>query len=263
MLTQRKIEEFEESGLVVVSNFLSDCTVQTLGQAIDGLQGNTPYNDAGRWDLRNCLTHDQSFVELLVNETLLMMMVQLLDSNIKLLGSHAVKMDARPQSKGLAVKWHRDGGVLSADLPDPLPPLFVKAGFCVSGSLEPDGGELLMARGTNRLIGDPVFDGSTGCPEGASKVLLGPGDVVIFDWRTWHAVNRNSSDIVRRMLYFAFGFRWLSPIDYQVMPEDILKRSPLHRQFLGGATELGNYLPSKKDTPLKYLLKKKKTKERR
>ena len=253
MLTREQREEFEARGIIVVPKLLSEDTVRSLKQAIDCLQEDTPYSNTGRWNLRHCLPLHPCFVDLLVNEMLLAMMVQLLGCNIKLLGSQVVKLKERTQGEALFVDWHRDGGALSTELPDPLPAAFVKVAFCISGSAQPDGGELLMVPGSNCLIGDPVFDAATGWPLGFSRVLTAPGDAVIFDWRTWHAVSRNASDVVRRTLYFTFGFRWLSPMDYQVMPEELLCKSPVHWQLLGGATELGNYLPNDAEVPLRHL----------
>jgi len=256
MLSQQ-LEEFEERGLVVLRDFLSSDTLESLEQAIDNLQRNAAYDESGRWSLRNCLPRHHSFVELMVNETLLRAVVQILNNgNIKLLGSHVVKMKDNFQGNDLAVDWHRDGGVLASHLPDPLPPAFVKAGFCISGSTEPDGGQLLMALGSHRMIGEPVKEFKTGQRSGSEEVRLAPGDLVIFDWRTWHAVKRNSSSFIRRMLYFTFGFRILSPMDYVVMPEELLAISPWHRQLLGGATEsgLGNYLPTDEELPLMALM---------
>jgi len=250
MLTSAKHEEFGAKGVIVVPEFLSDRGIQSLKEAMDDLQADTPYTDAGRWDLRNCLIHHQSFVDLLVNEELLGTVVQLLGFNIKLLGSQIVKMQKKSQAESLTLEWHRDGGVLSAELPDPLPPAFIKVGFCISGSSDPEGGELLMVPGSHRLIGEPVVDPNTSWPLGVSKLLLRPGDAAIFDWRTWHAVNHNASNIVRRMLYFTFGYRWLAPMDYEVMPRELFS-SPIHKQILGSATELGNYLPSEGEVPLK------------
>jgi len=253
ILTSKQFEEFESNGFVIVPGFISEEVLKIHEKAIDNLQGKTPFTSSGRWDLRNILSHNTIFVDLLIDNTLLTIMTQLLGWNIKLLGSHIVKMNSESRDKTLPVNWHRDGGVLSAELPDPLPPLFVKVSFCISGSSEPEGGELLAVPGSHRLIGEPAIDSKTGLPFGASKILLTPGDMLVFDWRLWHAVNRNSSQVVRRTLYFTFGFRWLTPIDYQIAPEKLLNLSSIHRQLLGGATELGNYLPSESELPIKSL----------
>lgn len=251
MLTREQHEEFDERGITVVQGFLSGDQVQSLKHAIDSVQGDTPYNNSGRWSFRNCLPRCSCFLDLVVSEKLLAMMVQLLGFNIKLLGSQIVKMAEGSQGESLTIDWHRDGGALAAELPHPLPKAFVKVGFCISGSAQPEGGELLVVPGSKRLKGDPVVDAGTDWPKRFTRVLVSPGDAVIFDWRTWHAVSRNSSDAVRRVLYLTFGFRWLSPMDYQVMPMELLRKSPLHWQLLGGSNELGSYLPSDAEVPLR------------
>ena len=262
-LTLKQLEEFESNGFLIIPNFLSQEITESLKKITDDLQGSIPFNKNGRGDLRNCLPRHSSFIELMTNNALLTMITQLLSWNIKLLGSHLVIMNARMQDNALPVTWHRDGGVLSAELPDPLPPLFVKVSFCISGSLNSDGGELLVVPGSHRLIGEPSVDPHTHFPLGVSKIILNPGDMLMFDWRLWHAVNRNSSNIIRRTLYFTFGFRWLAPIDYKTMPEGLLSISPTHRQLLGDSTELGNYLPTETELPLRMLAEQYLTTERR
>lgn len=252
-LTSKQLEEFESNGYIIISHFLPQEEVETFKQITDELQGTTPFNKIGRWDKRNCIIHHTKFIELLTNPPLLTIVTQLLGYNIKLLGSHLVATNASPQNQELPVTWHRDGGVLSAELPDPLPPLFVKVSFCISGSSQSEGGELLVVPGSHRLIGEPPTDPQTELPIGVTKIYINPGDMLIFDWRLWHAVNKNTSKIIRRTLYFTFGFRWLSPVDYKTMPEELLSLGPIHKQLLGGATELGNYLPSEAELPLKIL----------
>lgn len=253
-LTSKQLEEFESNGFIVISHFVSQEDVDSMKNITDDLQGTTPFNQHGRWDKRNCLAHHAKFSELMTNSSLLTMITQLLGYNIKLLGSHIVKMNTNSQENNLPVTWHRDGGVLSAELPDPLPPLFVKVSFCISGASQSKGGELLVVPGSHRLIGEPSVDQQTRVPIGVSRVFLNPGDMLIFDWRLWHAVNTNSSNVIRRTLYFTFGFRWLTPIDYKAMPQELVNASPLHKQLLGDSTELGNYLPTEEDLPIESLV---------
>jgi ectoine hydroxylase len=253
MLRSAQIEEFESNGMIVVPQFLKASFVKSLSQVIDSLQGDAAYNKKGRWDMRNCLPHHPIFSDLMVKKSLLTTVMQVLGSwNIKILGSHVVKMKEGSKRKLLPVDWHRDGGALSAELPDPLPQMFIKAAFCASGSPEANGGELLVVPGSHRLVGELATDASTGQPFGSTRVMMNPGDMLIFDWRLWHAVSPNVSQVVRRMLYLTYGFRWLAPMDYKEMPQQLYK-SPVHRQLLGHSTELGNYLPVEDDVPLHTL----------
>jgi ectoine hydroxylase-related dioxygenase (phytanoyl-CoA dioxygenase family) len=255
VLTSKQLEEFESNGFIVIPGLIKEQTVHEIKEAMDELQAGASFNKNGRWDLRNCLPRHPNFVDLLADTRILTAATQLLDWNIKLLASQVVKMSP-VNGDELPVNWHRDGGILSAELPDPLPKLFIKVAVCISCAAEAEGGELLVVPGSHRMVGEPAVDQTTNFPFGASKVLVKPGDVLLFDWRLWHAVNKNSSTVVRRTLYLTFGYRWLAPIDHQEMPEQLRQISPIHRQLLGGATDLGNYLPTETEVPLKKLIEK-------
>ena len=78
---------------------------------------------------------------------------------------------------------------------------------------------------------------------------------MIFEQRMWHAVGPNRSDLTRKGVFFGYGYRWLRPMDYVAQPAALLERcSPLRRQLLGdAATELGYYIPTDADLPLRTL----------
>lgn len=254
MLTEAQVDQFESNGMLVLPKFLPEDQLKTSLKVIDGLQGDVAYTSKGRWDMRNCLPHHEIFTNLATDEKLLSTVEQLLSFNVKLLGSHIVKMKCASEANKLTVDWHRDGGTLSVELEEPLPPMFVKAAFCVSGSTEAESGELLVVPGSHRLVGELPLNTEAQQPFGATRVTMSPGDLMIFDWRLWHAVSPNKSQVVRRTLYLAYGFRWLAPMDYVQMPSDLMEKSPVHRQILGGkSSQLGHYLPTEEDVPLQAL----------
>jgi hypothetical protein len=255
ILNTQQQEQFGANGFIVIPDFISKNCLVSIQQTIDSLQGETPFKANGRWDLRDCFSKGEQFADVATDTALLTVVTQLLGWNIKLLGSHIVKMNIGIEDTKIPVRWHRDGGMLLAELPDPLPQMFVKVSICVSGSSHDESGELMVVPGSHRLIGAPANDPKTGMPVGSSSVWIKPGDLLIFDWRLWHAVNRNKSEVIRRTLYFAFGFRWLMPIDSQKIPEQLMI-SPIHKQIFGSSTELGNYLPSEEEVPLKVFLEK-------
>jgi ectoine hydroxylase len=255
-LTELQLQQYRDEGVIIFRKAISTNLLKKLQEAIDSLHQKESndvesYATTGRWDVRNCLPQHPIFPTLLDNPFLLLVLKRILGWNIKLLGSQIVKMKEAFTGSELPISWHRDGGVLSAELLDPLPPLFVKVGYCISGSSAPDGGELLMVRGSHRIIGEPVVDLDTEQPLGSQRILMEPGDIVIFDWRIWHAVTPNESSTVRRTLYLAFGYRWLAAMDYQTMPAELLKDSTLRKQLLGGARDLGYYLPTESEVPLR------------
>ena len=83
------------------------------------------------------------------------------------------------------------------------------------------------------------------------------GTAVLFEQRTWHARGNNFSDQPRIGLFIGYSYRWIRPMDYVTMPRDLLERcDPIRRQLLGdAATELGYYLPTDADAPLRAWLK--------
>ncbi len=87
-------------------------------------------------------------------------------------------------------------------------------------------------------------------------VLAKPGSAVFFDRRLWHAASPNWSEVTRKALFYGYGYRWLRPMDYVTMPEELLARcDPVRRQLLGDAkTQLGYWLPTDEDAPLKAWL---------
>ena len=253
MLTKKQYDEYEANGFVVVPQFLP-AYAKPLEKVMDELQGKTPYSKKGRWDMRNCLPSHPIFLKVLTNKKLVNIALQCVPGLMKCLGSHTVKMQGGSRADALTLPWHRDGGQVSLDLEDPLPPMFIKTALCVSGSSKAGGGELLVVPGSHRLVGDLAIDPKNGQPFGVTRVLVKPGDLLVFDWRLWHAVSPNASKVVRRMLYFTFGKRWMMPMDYVQMPQELLDKSSEHRQLLGGSSsQLGYYLPTEEDVPLRPL----------
>lgn len=48
---------------------------------------------------------------------------------------------------------------------------------------------------------------------GALTPDLGPGDVVLFENRTYHAGGVNRTARARLAVFLQYGFRWLNPVD--------------------------------------------------
>ena len=64
------------------------------------------------------------------------------------------------------------------------------------------------------------------------------------------------SELTRKSVFFGYGYRWLRPMDYLAMPEELLQRyDPIRRQLLGDCTSVMGYqLPEADDVPLKEWL---------
>ena len=257
-ITTQQRDDFERDGFLIVRNALPAEMVERLlavadrlheeGMQCDGL------NDRGFWQLRNCLPQDDAFLDLLDWPTTVPLVVQLLNHNVQLITSHLVMRDPIPADSDAAfgrTGWHRDGGTSSADLGTAQPRMFIKIAYWLSDISEPGRGAIRLFAGSNDTEVSP--------PEGTSDeqehfgMRCKPGDAVLFENRTLHAVGPNLSELTRKSVFFGYGYRWLRPMDYLTMPEELLERcDPIRRQLLGDCTSVMGYqLPEDDDVPLK------------
>ena len=89
-------------------------------------------------------------------------------------------------------------------------------------------------------------------PENATTVFAKPGTAVFFDRRLWHAVGRNTSDIMRKVLFYGYSYRWLQPRDNMTVAHYMEKSDPIRQQILGKSTGgMGYTSPGDKDVPLR------------
>lgn len=259
-LTPEQRARFESDGFLVVPDALPPEMVEKLTCAVDRLyeagvqsQGLSRTN---HWQMRNCIVEDEAFLELLDWPATVPLAVDLLNWNIQLITSHCIvrapsppEADAHWKAEG----WHRDGGTSAAEMQEPHPRLFLKIAYWLTDLSESGRGNIRLVPGSNRLMGRPAQAAGAPDPYGAIEICAKPGDAVLFEQRTWHAVGPNTSPYTRKSLFFGYGYRWMRPMDYVTMPQELLERcSPIRRQLLGDAkTTLGYILPQDEDVPLK------------
>src|SRR5207244_12338112 len=86
------------------------------------------------------------------------------------------------------------------------------------------------------LPAPPCPDVDWPAPDGAIQVQVGPGDVVFFDRRIWHARSDNYSPITRKVAFFGYTYRWVAIRDEVAhLPKEDWwpKLNPVQRQLLG------------------------------
>jgi ectoine hydroxylase-related dioxygenase (phytanoyl-CoA dioxygenase family) len=213
--------------------------------------------DKHRWQARNIVVRDDSFLDLIDNPTTFLAVVEILGDNIFLMGSHVMVRERTPMSQEefarFGLDWHRDLGSSAIEMSEPHPRLSVRVAFWLTELNAPGQGAMQVVPGSHRLIGRSAVNPATKHPYGAIEIHAKPGDALIFDQRLWHAAAPNITERPRICLFFAYGYRWLRPDDYREMSVDILERvSPVRRQLLGATvTESGYYLPTAADIPLR------------
>lgn len=251
--------QFDRDGFVIVRDALSSEQTERLIAAADRLYadgvGRDGLSERRHWQMRNCLPSDPAFLELVAHPNILPLVAAILAWDIHLITSHLIVRPPTPDAdahfKGEG--WHRDGGQSSWEMAEPHPRLFLKVAFLLSDQSEPGRGNTQVLPGSNRLVGPPAQAKGAPHPYGALEVLGKPGDALLFEQRTWHAVGPNHSEITRKSVFFGYGFRWVRSMDALTPPTELFPHvSPIERQLLGEvATPMGVYLPMDEDVPLR------------
>ena len=257
-LTGQQRDDFERDGFLVVPQALPPAMAGRLLEACDRLyeQGRRAdgMNERGFWQLRNCLPEDDVFLEILDWPATVPLVVQLLNHNIQLITSHLVVRPPIPADSDSSYGrsgWHRDGGTCPSDLGAAQPRMFIKIAYWLSDISEPGRGAIRLLPGSNDTGVEPPEGDPAGSEDFAMRCR--PGDAVLFENRTMHAVGPNLSEVTRKTLFFGYGYRWLRPMDYLRMPEELLDRcDPVRRQLLGDCSSaMGFQIPEAGEVPLK------------
>ncbi|MQB12418.1 hypothetical protein DXT96_21480 [Agrobacterium sp. ICMP 6402] len=255
-VTAEHIEQFERDGFLVIEDALSSEIVGQLLQTIDGLEAEFSASDHRRnvfgLDVRPIVGKDPLFFDLMTWPTTFPLAVRFLNHyNLQLMTSHLIKVPPQPGKRN--VGWHPDGGIPGIQIGGRRAFTSLKIGYFLTDLLSPNMGSLLVVPGSHRLAGPPVFEAGGSDPVGTVELKIRAGSAVIFQEGLWHAGATNSSDKTRVVLYFGYGFRYLRPIDYIQMPQELLDRcDPIEKQLLGHkATHLGYQAPQDADCPLK------------
>lgn len=213
--------------------------------------------DEARWQADNVVTREPTFLDLIDHPRILPLIAELLGDNIFLMSSRAMIRERVPMSRGeferFPLDWHRDLGTSAVELAEPLPQLSVKIAYWLTALDAPGQGAMQVVPGSHRLNGAPSINPHTGHPYGALEIHAEPGDALLFDQRLWHAAAPNITESPRICLFYAYGFRWLRPDDYETAPDELLRDlSAERRQLLGAAvSQSGYYLPTSADLPLR------------
>ncbi len=246
-LSEADREFFDRTGFLVAPNVLSTDQVGRLTELVDRLyKKNGGDARTGRMELRNCVTHDPMLLEMAAHPAMLSVVVDLLGPNIKLRTS---ELDVRPPlSQELArnelgrgrwgepEQWHIDGPLYLYPAVDGIVPMMeVRVGFYLSDLTGPESGALCVAAGTHKLDYRLLMDPDYRVPEASMYyVRVPPGSAILFRTGLWHCTSPNLSALTRKVLYYAYTYRWIEPSDYMEQPPSVLERcTPVQKQLLG------------------------------
>jgi hypothetical protein len=250
-LTEQEREQLDEHGFVVLPDVLSRGEVSELVTRVDEIYaryGGQP--GTGRLEVRNCLAQDLAFLRLVDHPGILPIVVDVLGPNIKIRSTH---LDVRPplppelankelgrDRPGEPEDWHTDGPLYGYPVVGGVLPLMeIKIGFFLTDLLEAGSGTLCLVPGTHRLdyrtLADPELRVP---PEAVFKVRVRSGAAIAFRTGVWHCVSPNLSKQARKVLYYAYTYRWVQASDYFTQSDALLATcTPVQRQLLGAPAQ--------------------------
>ena len=160
---------------------------------------------------------------------------------------------------GTNIGWHTDGGSPQFAVQGVRPFQQLKVGYFLVDLPRSGMGSLAVVPGSHRRPAIGHRPAGTPDPEGAVELQVAAGDAVVFQQGLWHAGGCNTSEQVRRVIYFGYGARWLRPMDFapETLPPAFVQRlNPVQRQLMGVVSSpLGYYIPTPEDVPLRPLYK--------
>jgi ectoine hydroxylase-related dioxygenase (phytanoyl-CoA dioxygenase family) len=243
-LTDHQRRQFDEEGYLVLPGVLNADTIEQLIEVGDRLIGsdirrNRQQEVPGIYDsFRNVLDMDDSFIPLITHPKVLPIVIQLLGANLQVSTSHLIYRYPDPSGTEPNKRlpgWHRDNGRTRLDLGEhAYPRMGLKAAFYLTDLSQPQSGMTLMSPGSHLLKERLPIPAGQPDPESCVEPLINPGDVVIFEYRTWHAGNVNLRNITRKAVMVGYHYRWLKPMDYLQQPAHVLGKMDTLQRFLVG-----------------------------
>jgi len=266
--TQEQLDTFNNDGYLVVEDALPPEMIQRLTQVVDGIED----EERKRQDLDShqilqkfrTVIEDDIFLQLLDWPQTFPLVWDILGWNIQLYISHLIIYPPKLEKKGEELGtggWHQDGGRPVREMERPQPRLSLKVSYWLTDVDSPSNGAMQIIPGSHKLDALPPSSDLDG-----GKVLdlcVKAGTAVLFDRRMWHRRGLNTSNISRKVLFFGYSYRWLRGLDFNLMPQEVLKKcDPIRRQLLGDGVDIkGWWQPTEADVPLRTWIKEHRGKE--
>ena len=265
-MTTQQSNDFDETGFVVLEEFLNQTEVDRLLQAIDevgdriraekGLGPDDPFA------VRFALSHHEAFLDLIDHPRILPLVVDAIGWNIQVRTTH---LDYRPPypedlkariagvGKGedheagyRNVGWHPDLAsddlFMAPSLDGRLPFMEIKVFYVLYDMTESNCGNLWLVPGSHRRRPAELQEKGNGVdPEGAVELKLPIGSAVLWRTAVWHCVGPNLSRKTRKIMHVGYHYRWLRPTEFVEQDPDLIDRSsPVRRQLLGALAPDGD-----------------------
>ena len=262
-LTPEQQEFFDDNGYLVIENALPQDVVAEIDAEIDEIYAGEERAErleaGGKLNMRNCIVQHDAFLKLLDWPTTVPLAWGILNWNIQMITSQLIVLPSKPEPPPEVknkIGLHRDGGTSPGEMQEPHPRILLKVAYAINDQSHPASGATVLVPASNRLTGKPPVHPETGWARGAISMNVKAGDAFIFEQRTWHGIGHNWSGKPRKTIFVGYAYRWVKPMDYIMMPEELIaKCNPIQKQLLGVVSDpLSYYLPKDEDVPLKALV---------
>ncbi len=267
-LTAEEGKAFERNGYLHVEGALTQDHAAGLVDVIDRLHrdgrlaaGETYAGVTNRVQHLNAVGLAPAFVNLIDHPTTFPKVWGILGWNIFLQNTHLMLTPPEPCDGPRGPGgWHQDNGRRSLDMAEIEIParLSLKAGYFLTDVTRRDMGNFWVIPGSHRRRSIEVKPGAGGLVPGAEPILSRAGDAVIFDARLWHSGSPNYSQVTRKVLFYAYAYRWLHSDN--VLPHGHEARNlgdPIRRQLLDTIEGSGRRMETSDETvPLRAWLSK-------
>ncbi len=224
-----------DEGWAVVG-VLEQPLARRLLDAVDAVAARSSGSDtATELHLLSGLAQHPDLAEIVDWPPLLDLALELLSPNIYVNHSH---LDVHPPHPPTgAHRWHRDNGLMGRDMRllwRDQPRVTLKVAVYLTDVESADDGALEVVPGSHLDTASryPAEEQPAGVP-----ILGSAGTVAVFDARVWHRRRDNLGSHVRRAMFMAYSYRWLTSRDTPF--EDVpawAGLSAVRRQLLGDET---------------------------
>jgi hypothetical protein len=257
LLTEDERRQFSEEGYLIVKNAIPQDQCDGLEALVDEIHDERKQAgfDGANLFFPNFVGRDQQFIDLLDLPTTFPKVFGIMGWNVYLYHSHlGVTTQEAPDTEPVKqpLGFHQDSGRVNREMEfSPRPMLSLKIGFWLSDVSQEGRGNFHIVPGSH--LWDTLDRPEGRNPDGAIPVLAERGDAVFFDRRLWHARSPNHSSIVRKGIFYGYGYRWIRTKDDMTIRPDLFNAcDPIQKQILGHGTNCnGFFSPQDDDVPLK------------
>ena len=208
--SEEQWDQFMEDGFLVIENALSDDEVDRYVEMIDRAAANDPKYDPSKHFGPNTIVESYpEFAELVDHDRHVGYMHDVYGELLKL---HISQIFMRPRD-GSHNMWHPDGaravpyGVFAPEMP-----IQIKVSYWLTDLPEAEMGNFVCMPGSHRQQYFDHYDTHDSVP-GELILKVPKGTMTLMHCNTWHRVEPNHSDVVRKNIFLAYCPSWVCEAD--------------------------------------------------